>query len=109
MMPDEILTYKVEEARACKKTVSGPRWLWRWVRALQFFSITARLWVVWGLGAYVEFGGTCSDDLKWSVRTCSYKLSIGPLLVLGTLPIWLPEDRAHRMRELARKGKLGTY
>ena len=32
MIPDDIITYKITEARACKKTVRGPRWLWRWVR-----------------------------------------------------------------------------
>lgn len=32
MIPDNIITYKITEARDCKKTVRGPRWLRRLLR-----------------------------------------------------------------------------
>jgi len=38
MIHDDIITYRVGEARDCKKRVSGPHWLGRWVRRF-------RLWI----------------------------------------------------------------
>lgn len=88
---------------------SGPNWVGRLVRALQFFSLKCHWFRVWGLGAFAEFGGECSDDLRWSIRVCRFKLSLGPLLLNGTVPLGLQRERVLLMRDLARKGKLGRY
>ena len=91
-MRARLLSYRIRSAPR--------RWLGRWVRVFW--------WRVWGLGVTGEIVHVCTEDMKFVRAMLHWKLSVGPLLIVGQAQVWPSRSRTEVVDKIKRTTSYGN-